>query len=715
MRILAIGLGGAGGRIVNDLYRTDRRSSKVACVQALAVDVNLESITKLTGIPENAKVYFPPLDNMRQDGESQTATIDIAEIASRAQTMSTGETDAVILFMGLGGSMADDAPAIITALRSSMTEPIFALVTLPCLSEGARCSAKAADQVEMLCPILDGIILFDNETWHKKVKVAEKMKAASDKGLASKIGLKKKKEPAASPEERIHQLLNDAIIRRVSLILRAGEFRADGGLDLAEVVLDAGEVLNTMKGMGFITIGYAVEQVPVSPLDFLTRLRPNTGYFADEHQKKASRIIDLAKQAIYHEISAPCDITSAHKALVLIAGPSHELSMKGFMTVRKWIDRSIAGLETRSGDYPVMSTRFVAIIIMLTGLENVPRIAELKEIRAEARERAADNARLLQTEEKEAAEDRTVPASPVKRRDEMISLVKDKTPRRPEVIHEPEKIPEAAVITGFTDISERRVSHHRPEARTGFSEEETLKGPDISPRQEVSSDSIRKLLKSRPVQKKSTEVTSSRDDYGRISEQERQRIEEELQRQRKVALGGSPQEKPARIVTLREQETPVSDHYANLQQGAPVVHGDAPVKQVLIRKQTTKKVIVHKKSSQADRELQEQNPQPAGFQDKPLTDQGDHELLDDWIRQVKEQKKARRSDDEPGSLTIDEPTNNITRDEALIHTSKKRDKVQRDDMNHITGIRKVERVREIEPSAKKRSRMKNDEDLSFVE
>jgi tubulin-like protein CetZ len=50
------------------------------------------------------------------------------------------------------------------------------------------------------------------------------------------------------------------------------------------------------------------------------------------------------------------------------------------MTVRKWIDRSIAGLETRSGDYPVMNTKNVAIIIMLSGLENIPRITELKEI-----------------------------------------------------------------------------------------------------------------------------------------------------------------------------------------------------------------------------------------------------------------------------------------------------------------------------------------------
>ena len=145
-----------------------------------------------------------------------------------------------------------------------------------------------------------------------------------------------------------------------------------------------------MKGMGYITIGYAVERLPQHPLSFLTSWHP-TGFFPDAHKKKASRIVDLAKQAIYHEISTPCDMTSAHKALILIAGPSHELSMKGFMTVRKWIDRSIAGLETRSGDYPVMNTKNVAIIIMLSGLENIPRITELKEIQNQYKSSHQDN------------------------------------------------------------------------------------------------------------------------------------------------------------------------------------------------------------------------------------------------------------------------------------------------------------------------------------
>jgi cell division GTPase FtsZ len=404
MRILAIGLGGAGCRIVYSLYTTDRRSSKVVCVQALAIDVNSDTFAQMVDLPDSAKLFFAPIDPDIQTEENKdikTATIDIGEIVARFQNIEIGETDAIFVCCGLGGSMVDVAPHIISALRASITEPIFGLVTLPCLAEGERHSAKAADDLDMLTPLLDGIILFDNETWYKKTKALRSTLSKKEKGWTEKFGFRKS-EPEISPQIATYLLLNEGIVRRISLILRAGEFKADGGLDFAEVVLDSGEVLNTMKGMGYITIGYAVERLPHNPLGFLTSLRP-TGFFADEHNKKASRIVDLAKQAIYHEISTPCDMTSAHKALVLIAGPSHELSLKGFMTVRKWIDRSIAGLETRSGDYPVMNTKNVAIIIMLSGLENIPRITELKEIQNQYRIKLQDNGTIEKQPESDAS------------------------------------------------------------------------------------------------------------------------------------------------------------------------------------------------------------------------------------------------------------------------------------------------------------------------
>jgi cell division GTPase FtsZ len=579
MRIVAIGLGGAGCRIVDSLYATDRHSSKVACVQGLAIDVDETTLHQLEGMPDSAKIFFPPFDPENPDsseGAGPTATIDIAEIVSRINNFESGETDAIVVCCGLGGSMADIVPHVVAGLRASIVEPIFGLVTLPCLAEGKKRSAKAADDIDILSPLLDGMILFDNETWYKKIKAGNAKLVKKEKGLAQMLGFGRD-EPKISPELATYLLLNEAIVRRISLILRAGEFRADGGIDLAEVVLDSGEVLNTMKDGGFITIGYAVERLPSNPLAFLSQLKP-AGVFNEESKKKASRIVDLAKQAIYHEVSTPCDMTSAHKALVLIAGPSHELSMQGFMTVRKWIDRSIKGLEMRSGDYPVVNTKNVAIIVMLSGLENIPRVSELKEIREQARLGPSRGT-------VSGADDKTMPRlqqGTGSLRDEMITLPtkmqkgtrsdryssedaprhakvpvneKDESAGPPVLRYNPQlREPAPAPETNTGHLPKEEI----PVKRTYATEEvlpETSVSPGIQPHRRIVSHDREIKAENQPAQQPishepaptiSTPPGSAMGVHS--NEIARKRIEQELQRQRMMALSGSRVRTDAAIV-----------------------------------------------------------------------------------------------------------------------------------------------------------------------
>ena len=494
--------------------------------------------------------------------------------------MESGENDAIVFCCGLGGSMVDVAPHIIAALRSSIVEPIFGLVTLPCLAEGERISGKAADDIEMLSSLLDGIIVFDNETWYKKIKAQKAHLPVKEMGFAEKIGLKKSEKPLP-PAQATYRSLNEAIVRRIGLMLRAGEFRADGGIDLAEVVLDSGEVLNTMKGMGFITIGYAVERLPPNPLRFLSWLKP-ASIFDEEQKKKASRIVELAKQAIYHEISTPCDLTSAHKALVLVAGPSQELSMKGFMTVRKWIDRSIAGLETRSGDYPIVNTKNVAIIVMLSGLENIPRITELKEIRSQSkpkkrtdpdvsseetadhdqkvirddmitlpvrRARAEESGRRTHARDVPGEYEPATPAREPVQEKEVAVETEERSPfvvpevPRPGTPHEAVPVPEPA-----TEEESRMPEALAPSRRrviVSHAEKDYAHHPSLHP---LSSHGSQRPGQKTGVPGRSspaeTPVRLSDDDIPPAKETERQRIERELRRQRTVAMGGQSQKIP---------------------------------------------------------------------------------------------------------------------------------------------------------------------------
>jgi cell division GTPase FtsZ len=668
MRIIAIGLGGAGSRIVDRLFATDRRNSKVACVQSFAVDVDEKTLRDLKGLPDNAKIFFPAMDPAISDhsgNSNQTATIDINEIISKVQNLESGETDAIFISCGLGGSMVDIAPHVIARLRSSVVEPIFGLVTLPCLSEGVRRSGKAADDIEMLGQLLDGIILFDNETWFKKVKSEMAHLTRKEIGFAEKLGLKKA-EPPLSPAQATYLLLNEAIVRRISLILRAGEFKADGGIDLAEVVLDSGEVLNTMKGMGFITIGYAVERLAPDPFSFLSRIKPG-GINSDEHQKKASRIVELAKQAIYHEISTPCDMTSAHKALILVAGPSHEISMKGFMTVRKWIDRSIAGLETRSGDYPVMNTKNVAIIIMLSGLENIPRITELMEIRAQLQSKQgtetlfpATRPSLYTGESGDLKKDEMIvipsqsrgevpaphrtsehPAQPHAQREERVQIpisepspspqipspakhdISYSIPDHPVRSHDSHTTapksesaahPAAGVPIERHSAQQRNVLvAHRPAGSTGRSSVP----PHAAAPGGVEVPRERELVLPKPAQDTRNEKTQPHvtDNTLRIKDSERQRIEKELQRQRMVMISGrkpstdqdivQPQTQSRKIVSTPSGILKDSRHKEARSFESEITRDEPETKTVVV---TKRKVVSGPPVSQFPDEMPDKNP-----------------------------------------------------------------------------------------------------------
>lgn len=378
MRIILIGVGGAGCRLVDLFYAQDVRSPVIRCLDGIAVDLDADDLNHLTALPADRKLYFQGLDPSHPD--DIIASITIEEIISKIQSLDTGDIDALVICGGLGGTMVDVVPDLVRHIRKAMIEPVFGLFILPCTREGLERSSRAADEIDALSPALDGIILFDNETWYPRLKVQPEPVQKKQDPL--KFFPLQKQKVEESVKDQTYKKINEMIVRRVGLLLRAGEFTEKGGMEIAEVVLDAGEVLNTIFGMGIITIGYAIEPVVQGSLDMdiIGKIRPAPPSVEESH-KKASKVVDLAKRAIYQEISTPCDLTSAEKALILIAGPSHEMSMKGYMTVRKWIDRSIRGLEVRSGDYPVSSSHFLAIIIVLAGLRNIPRIDEIRKIR----------------------------------------------------------------------------------------------------------------------------------------------------------------------------------------------------------------------------------------------------------------------------------------------------------------------------------------------
>ncbi len=383
MRILTVGLGGAGCRITDQLHAHDLKNP-YHCINGIAVDNDAELLNSLQVVPPDQRIFFQPLDISHHGDLASHLPSD--EILTKLQSMDDGDIDALFLCMGLGGTLGGTASQLAVHLKKSVSEPIFGLCTLPCRREGDERASIAADQLDGLLAVLDGVILFDNESWRGKealMKFDEYPLRPGD--FAGLIQRRAVPPPPVSATDRFFSGMNELIARRITLLFRAGEYSEKEPLDLPQVVLDAGEILNTIEGMGLITIGYARDEVAEQgSLEFISRLRPGKPAVDDQHLK-ASRVVTLAKRAVFDEMSAPAELENARKALILITGPSHEMSMKGFMTVRKWIDRTIAGLEMRSGDYPVKGSRFLGIFIILAGMETLPRVEEIRAIRNRVR------------------------------------------------------------------------------------------------------------------------------------------------------------------------------------------------------------------------------------------------------------------------------------------------------------------------------------------
>jgi cell division GTPase FtsZ len=389
MKLAMIGFGQAGGKIVDKFVEYDQRTGSGIVRSAVAVNTAKADLLGLENIPKDQRVLIGQSrvkgHGVGADNElgAEIAEEDIDEVQGAIDTIPVHEVDAFLIVAGLGGGTGSGgAPVLAKHLKRIYTEPVYGLGILPGSDEGGIYTLNAARSFQTFVREVDNLLVFDNDAWRK---TGESVAGGYDE-------------------------INDEIVRRFGILFGAGE--VEPGQEVAESVVDSSEIINTLSGGGVSTVGYASETVEPKQQSggLLSRL---TGSKEDDDSldtaHTTNRITSLVRKAALGRLTLPCEIDGAERALLVMAGPPEHLNRKGIERGRKWLEEQTGSMEVRGGDYPVSGSDFVAGVIMLSGVTNVPRIKELQQVAIEAqdnideiREESEDNLEsLVQDDEDE--------------------------------------------------------------------------------------------------------------------------------------------------------------------------------------------------------------------------------------------------------------------------------------------------------------------------
>jgi len=367
MKLALIGFGQAGGKIVDKFVEYDEQNDTDIVRAAVAVNTAKADLMGLTHIPENNRVLIGQSrvkgHGVGADNElgAEIAEEDIDEVQGAIDSIPVHEVDAFLVVAGLGGgSGSGGSPVLAKHLKRIYTEPVYGLGILPGSDEGGIYTLNAARSFQTFVREVDNLLVFDNDAWRKTG------------------------ESVSSGYEEI----NEEIVKRFGILFGAGEIEEGG--EVAESVVDSSEIINTLKGGGVSTVGYAREEVETTGGGggggLLSRITGDDGDDDLDTAHTTNRITSLVRKAALGRLTLPCEIDGAERALLVMAGPPRHLNRKGIERGRKWLEEQTGSMEVRGGDYPVRGSGFVASVILLSGVTNVPRIKELQQVAIEAQD-----------------------------------------------------------------------------------------------------------------------------------------------------------------------------------------------------------------------------------------------------------------------------------------------------------------------------------------
>ena len=354
MKVVLIGVGQAGGKVTQTIVEFDHEMGFGAVQDAFAVNTARPDLTALD--IDSMLIGQDRVKGHGVGGDNELGAEVMQEGATEVMDQLAGRIDstveAVMIVAGLGGGTGSGgAPALSRELRRIHDIPVYVLGILPGRDEGAIYQANAGRSLKTVVRESDSAILIDNDAW---------------------------RESGESVEEGFESI-NEQIAQRVGLLLASGE-TVDG---VAESVVDSSEIINTLRGGGVASLGYA------------------TANASKDAGENVNVITSLARSALLTSMSLP-DAVEAEAALLVVAGSPDRISRKGVERARKWLEEETGSLQVRGGDFP-LDTERLGVLVLLGGAERSKRLDEFMKRAREAHEESKrpDPTEALQSEELE--------------------------------------------------------------------------------------------------------------------------------------------------------------------------------------------------------------------------------------------------------------------------------------------------------------------------
>jgi cell division GTPase FtsZ len=354
MKLAVIGFGQAGGKVLDRLLEYDLERGTGVVSHAIAVNSAKTDLMSLECVPEENRVLIGQtvVDGHGAGTEPslgrQCAEADLQRIQT-ALDGATSEVDAFLVVAGLGGGTGSGgSPVLADHLREIYTKPVYGLGILPAESEGGIYNRNAADSLERFVDSVDNLLLFDNDAFK-----------ATGESLAEG-----------------YTAINDEIVTRFGSLFSAGELDALGDT-IAESVVDASEIINTLGDRGITSVGYAAEELTTEQSGLLDRLKADDEDIASEGDA-AGRITSLVRRATLGKLTVPCGLESTKRALLVVSGPPEQLNRNGIEEARSWLEERTGCLEVRTGDYPRPDADSVAAVVVFSGVTDIPRIDDVQ-------------------------------------------------------------------------------------------------------------------------------------------------------------------------------------------------------------------------------------------------------------------------------------------------------------------------------------------------